>query len=34
MTLTWGWALYVLVPFLLFVAGVVAVITVVRRRGR
>jgi hypothetical protein len=34
MTLTWGWALYVIVPFLLFVTVLVGVLTVVRRRGR
>ena len=34
MTLTWGWALYVVVPFLLFVAVLVGVLAVVRRRGR
>lgn len=34
MTLTWGWALYVVVPFLLFVAVVVVVLATVRRRWR
>jgi len=34
MTLTWGWALYVVVPFLLFVAVLVGVLTVVRRFWR
>ena len=34
MTLTWGWALYVLAPFLLFVVVLVGVLTVVRRRWR
>jgi len=34
MTLTWGWALYVLVPFLLFVVGVVVLIPGIRRFWR
>ena len=33
MTLTWGWALYVVVPFLLFVAGVVGVLAAAHRDG-
>jgi len=32
MTLTWGWALYVLAPFLLFVVVLVVVLAIVRRR--
>ena len=32
MTLTWGWALYVVVPFLLFVVVLVVVLAIVRRR--
>ena len=34
MTLTWGWALDVVVPFLLFVAVLVVVLAMVRRRWR
>jgi len=34
MTLTWGWALYVVVPFLLFVAVLVIFVPGVRRFWR
>jgi hypothetical protein len=34
LTLTWGWALYVVVPFLLFVAVLVVVLAIVRRPWR
>jgi len=34
MTLTWGWALYVVVPLLLFVAVLVVLIPGIRRFWR